>query len=88
MGGGTLIKFSGAKILVKYRKRNKNRASGPKIQPGEGVQKLKQVVFWHKKCEKFRTRHPIFFIKNFSTHQCCRKGTFALKDTFPMETIV
>ena len=35
----------------------------------------KKVVFWLKKCEKFRIRHPIFFLKNFSTHQYGRKGT-------------
>ena len=49
-GVPNLKKFSGAKNLVKCRK--KNRASGPKIR---GVQKSKKkVVFWHKKCEKFQ----------------------------------
>ena len=36
------------------------RAFGPNIR---GVQKLpKKVVFWLKKCEKFRIRHPKIFI--------------------------
>ena len=46
----------------------KNRASGPKIR---GVQKSKKkVVFWHKKCEKFRIRHP----KNFQPANAAEKS--------------
>ena len=38
-------------------------AFGPKIR---GVQKLpKKVVFWLKKCEKIRIRHPLFFSQIF-----------------------
>ena len=65
-----LKKISGAKILVKCRKKlglqPKNKG-GPKIE--------KKVVFWHKKCEKFPIRHPIFFSQKKSTRQCGRNGT-------------
>ena len=66
--------------------KKKFRASGPKIR---GVQKSKKkVVFWHEKCEKFRTRHPIFFSQKIFKPPMRPKRHFALKDTFPMETIV
>ena len=57
------------------------RAFGPKTTR---VQKLgKNVVFWLKKCENFRIRHPIiFFLKKFSSHQCGRKSTFHQKAVF------
>ena len=51
----------------------KIRAFGPKIR---GVPKSKKkVVFWHKKCEKFRIRHPIyFFSKNFQPTHAAEKA--------------
>ena len=85
LGGGTLPeKIFRCKKFSEMPK--KNRASGPKIR---GVQKSKKrVVFWHKKCENFRTRHPIFFSQKKFNPPRRPKRHFALKDTFPMETIV
>ena len=54
-----------------------------------GVPKAKnKVVFWHKKCEKFGIRHPIFFSQYFFNLPMRPKRHFVLKDTFSIETIV
>ena len=47
-----------------------------------------KVVFWLKKCEKIRIRHPFFFLKNLSSHQCGRKCLCTEKHFFngKMET--
>ena len=62
MGGGTLPenffrckKFSEMPIFF----------SGPRPENKGGPKIEKKVVFWHKKCEKFRTRHPFFFSQKF-----------------------
>ena len=75
LGGAYLKIFSGAKNLVKCPI---FFSGGPKIR---GVQKSKKkVVFWHKKCEKVRTRHPIFFSQKFFNPPMRPKRHFALKD--------
>ena len=70
-GGPCLKKISGAKNLVKCRKKKSGlrpeNKGGPKIE--------KKVVFWHTKCEKFRIRHPnIFFSKNIQPTNAAEKA--------------
>ena len=48
----------------------------------------KKVVFWHKKCETFRIRHPKKKYQKCFNPPMRPKRHFALKDTFPMETRV
>ena len=72
-------KFSEMPKKINSGLRPENKG-GPKIE--------KKVVFWHKKCEKFQTRHPIFFSQKIFNPPMRPKRHFALKDTFPMETIV
>ena len=57
------------------------RAFGPKIR---GVQKLPQkVVFWLKKCENFRIRHPVcFFSKSFHPTNATEKELCAKRHFF------
>ena len=63
----------------------KNRASGPKIR---GVQKSKKRSFFGiKNVKNFETRHQIFFSQKIFNPPMRPKRHFALKDTFPIETI-
>ena len=63
------------------------RAFSPKKS---GVHKLHQkVVFWLKKCEKFRIQHPIFFFsKKFHPTNAAEKAVFTKKQFFPKETVI
>ena len=80
MGGGpNLIIIFGVKILVKCRKKKSGlrpaNQGGPKIE--------KKVVFWHKKREKFRIRHPnFFFSKNFQLTNAAEKALGTKKTLF------
>ena len=71
-GGPNLLIFFGAKKLVKCRK--KKSGLRPENKGGPKIEK-KNVVFWHKKCEKFQTRHPIFFFsKKFQPTNAAEKA--------------
>ena len=79
-GGGTkpvIIIFLAKKLVKSPKKigpRPKNKG-GPKVE--------KKVVFWHKKCEKFRIRHPHFFSQKIFNPPMRPKRHFAPKCTCP-----
>ena len=83
-GGGTKPdNFSRCKNFSEMPKKlglRPENKGGPKIE--------KKVVFWHKKSENFRIRYPIFFFQKKFNPPMRPKRHFALKGTFPTETIV
>ena len=85
MGGGPNLKI----LRCKKNSEMPNfffRASGPKIR---GVQKSKKRSFFGiKNVKNFESGIHIFFSQKFFNPSMRPKGHFALKCTFPMETIV
>ena len=64
------------------------KKSGLRPENKGGYKNRKKVVFWHKKSENFRIRHPKKKSQIFFNPPMRPKRHFALKDTFPIETIV
>ena len=74
MGGTKPAKF------FRCKKKNNNSKFPKKsgLRPGNkgGLKIEKKVVFFGiKNVKNFKSEIQFFFLKNFSTHQCGRKGT-------------
>ena len=84
MGGPGYIFWRKCKKITKMLKKKSGlrpeNKGGPKIE--------KKVVFWHKNVKNFESGIHIFFSQNIFNSPMRPKGHFALKCTFPMETIV